>query len=218
MDGFSQHEGLPACHNALQLPECVDMPPIVEGSPRARTSNFPSQPLPDAGRTIDVAVLYDEHAARLLSWLSGRVPRSRVEDLHQEVWLRVVRAYETQFDGGNFRAWLFTIARNLIYDGSGNAAGRNTCSLDDMPTMPLDRKALDPAAIVADMERRRLLADCISRLGEPQRRIVALRMAGEDYKTIESTLSVTVPRATALFHAAKKLLKDCVQSKKGAQK
>lgn len=194
------------------------MPPTTKRSQREKAADEPIAPSRAAGREPDVNTLYEEHAPRLVSWLSGRVPRSRVEDLHQEVWLRVVRAYETQFDGGNFRAWLFTIARNLIYDGSGNAAGRNTCSLDEMPTLPLDRKALDPAAIVADMERRRLLADCISRLGEPQRRIVALRMAGEDYKTIESTLSVTVPRATALFHAAKKLLKDCVQSKKGAQK
>lgn len=194
------------------------MPPTTERSQRTKTAHDTIAPSRAAGRPLDVNALYEEHAPRLLSWLAGRVPRSRVDDLHQEVWLRVVRAYETQFEGGNFRAWLFTIARNLIYDGAGNAARRNTRSLEDMPTLPHDRKAPEPPEIAADMERRRLLADCISRLGEPQRSIVALRMAGEDYKTIEATISVAAARATAYFHAAKQLLKTCVQSKKGAQK
>jgi len=194
------------------------MPPTTERLRRASAAHETIAPSRAASRALDVNALYEEHAPRLLSWLSGRVPRSRVEDLHQEVWLRGVRAIETQFDGENFRAWLFTIARNLIYDGAGNAALGNTCSLDNMPTLPLDRKALEPPAIVADMERRRLVADCISQLGEPQRSIVALRMAGEDYRTIESTISVTAARSTAHFHAAKKLLKTCVQTKKEAQK
>lgn len=187
-------------------------------SQRAQAAHETIAPSRAAGRALDVNALYEEHAPRLLSWLAGNAPRSRVEDLHQEVWLRVVRAYETQFDGDNFRAWLFTIARNLIYDGAGTAAFRNTCSLDDMPTLPHDPNAPQPPDIVADMDQRRLLADCISQLGEPQRSIVALRMAGEDYRTIESAISVTAARATAHFHAAKKLLKTCVQSKKGAQK
>jgi RNA polymerase sigma factor (sigma-70 family) len=194
------------------------MPPTTKRSQRATVAHETIAPSRAAGRALDVNTLYEEHAPRLLSWLSGRVPRSRVEDLHQEVWLRVVRAYETQFDGENFRAWLFTIARNLIFDGAGNAAWGNTCHLEDMPTLPHDRKVLEPPAIVADMERRQVLADCISQLGEPQRSIVALRMAGEDYRTIEFTISVTAARATAHFHAAKKLLKTCVQTKKGAQK
>ena len=194
------------------------MPPATERSQRGCVTGDTSEPLREVACAVDVNAMYEEHAPRLLSWLAGRVPRSRVEDLHQEVWLRVVRAYATQFDGGNFRAWLFTIARNLIYDGAGNAARRNTCSLDNMPTLPHDRKAPEPPDIVANMERRRLLADCISRLGEPQRSIVVLRMAGEDYRTIEATISVAAARATAYFHAAKQLLKTCVQSKKGAQK
>jgi RNA polymerase sigma-70 factor (ECF subfamily) len=194
------------------------MPPTAASSRGVQATHETVEPSRAAGRALDVNALYEEHAPRLLSWLSGRVPRSRAEDLHQEVWLRVVRAYQTQFDGENFRAWLFTIARNLIYDGAGNAAWRNTCPLEDMPTLPHDPNAPQPPDIVADMEERRLLADCISQLGEPQRSIVALRMAGEDYRTIESTIRVTAARATAHFHAAKKLLKTCVQTKKGAQK
>jgi RNA polymerase sigma-70 factor (ECF subfamily) len=194
------------------------MPPTTKRSQRATVAHETIAPSRAAGRALDVNTLYEEHAPRLLSWLSGRVPRSRAEDLHQEVWLRVVRAYQTQFDGNNFRAWLFTIARNLIYDGAGNAAWRNTCQLEDLPTLPHDPDAPQPPDIVADMEQRRLLADCISQLGEPQRSIVALRMAGEDYRTIESTISVPAARATAHFHAAKKLLKTCVQTKKGARK
>src|SRR5688500_14480401 len=59
---------------------------------------------------------YDRFGPRLLAYLASRAPRSEVDDLFQEVWLRVATNYAQQFDGGSFGAWLFGIARNLIID------------------------------------------------------------------------------------------------------
>ena len=46
---------------------------------------------PEAWRLAQDACreLYEHHARRLLAFLAARVPRSTLDDLHQEVWQRV---------------------------------------------------------------------------------------------------------------------------------
>src|SRR5262245_61819021 len=65
----------------------------------------------DAFRT-----LYDRHAKRLIAFLAARVSMAALDDVHQDVWTKVWRAVATRFRGGNFRAWLHQIARNVVID------------------------------------------------------------------------------------------------------
>src|SRR5262245_20124763 len=58
--------------------------------------------------------LYDRHAGSLVAFLRARVP-DEADDIHQDVWLRIMDALE-RFDGENFRAWAFRIARNILVD------------------------------------------------------------------------------------------------------
>lgn len=58
--------------------------------------------------------LYNRHSRLLLAFLSSRVNRSDLEDIHQAVWSRVWQYLPTHFDGQNFRAWLYQIARNYV--------------------------------------------------------------------------------------------------------
>src|SRR5689334_18006064 len=62
--------------------------------------------------------LYARHARGLLAFLAARVRREDVEDAHQRVWQRAWDAAPRQFQGGNFRAWLYCIARNDLIDAS----------------------------------------------------------------------------------------------------
>lgn len=65
-----------------------------------------------------VKLLYDEHAAALWRYavrLTG--DRSRAEDVVQETLLRAWQHPEVTADGDrSARAWLFTVARNMIID------------------------------------------------------------------------------------------------------
>src|SRR4051812_31375664 len=72
----------------------------------------------DARKLSEAAfhLLYDRHARRLLAFLGGRVNRAALDDVHQDVWAKVWQAVSTGFRGGNFRAWLHQIARNVVVD------------------------------------------------------------------------------------------------------
>ena len=75
---------------------------------------------------------YAEHAPALLryaAWLSG--DRARAEDVVQETLLRAWQHPEVTGDERSARAWLVTVARNIIIDERRSARFRNeVCSLD----------------------------------------------------------------------------------------
>ncbi|MFN8641114.1 MAG: sigma-70 family RNA polymerase sigma factor [Candidatus Binatia bacterium] len=138
-------------------------------------------------------------AASLGATAGPRSPRTGgrdVEDLYQEVWLRVVRAAE-RFDGGRrFSTWLFQIALNLTRDWR-----RRPPAEPSDADAPADAAA--PARTDAGIDVERLLA----RLPEAQREVVALRYL-HDLSEEEVALVLDIPRGTVksrLHHAIARL-------------
>ena len=83
---------------------------------------------------VAVRALYDEHAAALWRYalrLTG--DRARAEDVVQETLLRAWQHPEVTDDRErSTRAWLFTVARNMIIDERRSSRFRNEVrSLDD---------------------------------------------------------------------------------------
>lgn len=136
------------------------------------------------GDGLDVDVLYREHAPALYAWACLRLePRLRViatpEDLTQEIWLRATRLWSARDEAsGPPRAWLFTIAKHVLYEvqrasrgrGDGVAVG-GTSKLLAMEQVPAEvtsltqrlasddalRAFLDRAAALDDDERALLV-------------------------------------------------------------
>ena len=79
-------------------------------------------------------VLYDEHAAALWRYavrLTG--DQARAEDVVQETLLRAWQHPEVTADAErSARAWLFTVARNLIIDEKRSARSRNESATPDL--------------------------------------------------------------------------------------
>lgn len=174
----------------------------------AATAN-PSGSQAEATETDEFLALYAEHARPLLAWLATRVQRSDLDDVHQEIWTKVWAKKRESFKGGNFRAWLFTVARNHLVDRHEKKPA--TPLMEDPEATHVDARQETPCAIVIDRERRDVLARCLQRLSEIRRRVVELRLVGGDYEAIAAELGISVAQAHSHFFAAKKQLREFLE-------
>ncbi len=153
-----------------------------------------------------IQVLYYRHAPALLAFLTARGRGYDPEDVHQETWLRVSQNLGQRFQGGNFRAWLFAIARNLLTDRVRRAR-----------PIPLDREVAqqrtDPLQTLLDEERRQILSDCLAQLAREDPRAGDLargRLGGEPYEQLAGRLGLQPAQAHRLWHTCVKKLQACV--------
>jgi len=154
--------------------------------------------------------LYERHARALLAWLASRASPSDLDDLQQEIWQRVWSKLPDHFHGGNFRAWLFQIARNYLVDTVRRR--RPEGSIDDPDAGPTaDPNAAEPWQELVDEERRAQLAECLEKLDKPKLRVVQGRLSGDSYETIAAASGMTCDQAYKAFFNAKKQLELCLQ-------
>ncbi|MBW3598059.1 MAG: sigma-70 family RNA polymerase sigma factor [Planctomycetes bacterium] len=165
---------------------------------------------PEQRRTAQDALrtLYDRHAPSLLAFLAARVPRDDVEDVHQAIWERVWERLPDSFHTGNFRAWLFQVARNYLIDRSRRR--RPELLAAEHEAFLADGRGDDPAELLVERERRDLLRGCLMRLEAPLAEVVRSRLAGEEYGSICRRMKITTPQAHKMLHRAKNLLHACV--------
>lgn len=127
---------------------------------------------------LDQLILqYQHRLMRYLVHLTGN--REVAEDLFQETWMRVLRR-GSQFRGqSKFVTWLFTIARNLVFDM--HRRGSPTQSFDEM-TESGDERRLHRAAReetpfdhCAARESEEIISAAVGELTPPQREVFMLR-------------------------------------------
>jgi RNA polymerase sigma-70 factor (ECF subfamily) len=111
--------------------------------------------------------LHDEHAAVLWRYvvrLTG--DRVRAQDVVQETLLRAWRKPEVLDQSeSSARAWLFTVARNLVIDQQRSALHRREVGTDQPPEVAV---AEDTDAILDSW----LIADALLRLSEEHRAVI----------------------------------------------
>lgn len=165
---------------------------------------------PHARRQAEAAfrTLYDRHAKRLLAFLGGRVSMAALDDVHQDVWAKAWRAM-AGFRGGNFRAWLIRIARNVIVDYLRKRKLEPLAEEGDL----IDQRQWDKTRSV-DSDRRDALARCLQKLEKANARVADLvrsRVAGESYDAYCDRTGMPADKAYRAFHQAKAQLQACVE-------
>jgi RNA polymerase sigma-70 factor (ECF subfamily) len=151
--------------------------------------------------------LYVRHSPGLLAFLARHVPAAERDDLHQAVWSRVWQKLPDLFAGGDFRAWLFAIARNCVVDHSRKKAHLTSLDLQDVPdfrTPPAEQR-LDEDERMAQLQR------CLECLDPQSRQIVAARMMGTSYAEICASVGLSPLKAHKQFHRAKRQLMRCLK-------
>lgn len=115
--------------------------------------------------------LWQDVATRLRPFIAGRVPATEVDDVLQDVLVRVQRGLADLREEERFAAWLFQIARNSVADHQRTRA-RHPLAEDDTTDAIATTEPDD------DREVSRSLAACVSlfvaRLPSPYREAVTL--------------------------------------------
>jgi RNA polymerase sigma factor (sigma-70 family) len=153
--------------------------------------------------------LYDRHAKRLLAFLGGRVSMAVLDDVNQDVWAKVWQALPAGFRGGNFRAWVHQIARNVVID---HLRKRRSEPLPDEGNL-MDHRQWDGARSV-EADRRDALVRCLKKLERTNARVADLvrsRVAGESYDAYCARTGMPADKAYRAFHQAKAQLQACVE-------
>lgn len=132
--------------------------------------------------------LHRAHAAALWGYvlrLTG--DRAQAEDVVQETLLRAWR-HEVDDAEGSARAWLFTVARNLVVDEARSARKRHEAPTDEVP----ERPAADQIDRLFDSL---VITDALSSIGEDHRAVVVRAYFGR-LTTAEIAEELGIPPGT----------------------
>jgi len=119
-------------------------------------------------------VLLERLRPRLVLWAAARMPdalRARLdpEDAAQEILLTLHRKLE-KFEGGNFHAWLFTVANNRLRDLIEHSA-----ALKRRTPEPQSFSQTSPSSAAIRAESAVRLRSALGRLAADYREVIRLR-------------------------------------------
>ena len=147
--------------------------------------------------------IYHEHVTALFAFVARRVgdERALAEDVVQEAWLRAVRAWVAEGLPASPRAWLCTVAHNLL---------RN-----HFRRVPLE--TLTPADLASCLEANgdpepgvaRLLAHGLARLRPAQATLLeAFHLEGRDVRSIAAERGLSERAVEGRLHRARRALRS----------
>ncbi len=165
----------------------------------------------DANRAI-VEGLHRPVIATIFRFL-GPGYRREVEDLAQEVFLKVFRAID-KFDPSRakFSTWVYTFVRNHCFDVLKKRRLKTTSmhavGPDETDRDFADRRELQPTEATENTELGRRIGEALATLGEDQRMVFILReYESLDYREIASITGVNEGTVKSRLFRAKESLR-----------
>jgi RNA polymerase sigma-70 factor (ECF subfamily) len=165
----------------------------------------------DANRAI-VEGLHRPVIATIFRFL-GPGYRREVEDLAQEVFLKVFRAID-KFDPSRakFTTWVYTFVRNHCFDVLKKRRLKTTSmhavGPDETDRDFADRRELQPTEATENTELGRRIGEALATLGEDQRMVFILReYESLDYREIASITGVNEGTVKSRLFRAKESLR-----------
>ena len=184
------------------------MPPTAETTP-LRNASPSGTARPDG----EFAARHKEYARKLSPWVAANCGSPNdVDDICQQVWIRVFRSLASFDPTTNFFAWLLAIARNVIIDfyRRRKVKRRNAEEFGEDYDHQ-DPRALPPEDFAMQHEQAQVLAECVTKLPEQQQDLFNCLMSGGTVPTCAEQLDMPVSSAYLEKQKAIASLKFCVE-------
>jgi RNA polymerase sigma-70 factor (ECF subfamily) len=168
------------------------------------------------------APLYEAYVDLVWRYAMSRLgDAERAADATSQTFIQAITALPVyrpapRADGAAFRAWLMTIARNVVIDEVRKA--RPTAALDAPVAQPwlVDDERSPEASAIAAAERQRI-EQALAHLPETQRKIVELRAIGMKGAEIATLLDMSLAAVKTANHRAYARLRDLLSDPNDGQ-
>ena len=161
---------------------------------------------------------FEELIERHQSLVTGTVARmlgsnSDVEDIAQQVFIRVWKSARRYVPRAKFTTWLLKITRNLVFNELRRAKRRGHVSLQSEPGVedtPLrDETNPAPDASLLEAELQKAIEEAIMQLPKSQRMALVLRRYEQlSYDQIAEVLDLSVPAVKSVLFRARTELRS----------
>src|SRR5438876_4877913 len=161
---------------------------------------------------------FEELVERHQALVAGTVARmlgsnSDVEDIAQQVFIRVWKSASRYVPRAKFTTWLLKITRNLVFNELRRTKRRAQVPLEseasaDEPALK-DESNPAPDASLLEVELRKAIEEAIMHLPETQRMALVLRRYEQlSYEQIAEVLNLSVPAVKSVLFRARTELRS----------
>jgi RNA polymerase sigma-70 factor (ECF subfamily) len=152
----------------------------------------------------ELIVSYQHRIAGFVYAITNR--SDSVEDLAQQIFIKMVRALDRLQAPAQFESWLFRLARNTCIDHLRRQKLRRIF----MPFAPEHEDVPEPPGAV-DTEELDALRHALAQLRPQDRALLALVQEGRSHAEIADALAITVAAVKARLHRAREQLRQYYQ-------
>ena len=170
------------------------------------------------GDTAAFAELVERHQILVLGTVARMLgSNSDVEDIGQQVFVRVWKSAGRYVARAKFTTWLLKITRNLVFNELRRSKRRSHIPLQtdsDAEELPLREEGVStPDAAALENELQKAIDEAIAQLPETQRMAVILRRYEEmSYEQIADVLDLSVPAVKSVLFRARTELRERLSS------
>lgn len=154
-----------------------------------------------------LAVVVERYQDRIFALIYGIVrDRHEIEDIAQEVFLKVFTRIHAFDERSKFYTWLYRVAVNAAKDHVKKRSRRPAVALEEDDAIPADGDS--PWAHASIAEVRRMVRAEIAALPPRYREVLALReLEGMTYNEIAEVLQLSIGTVESRLHRARAKLK-----------